>query len=58
MVQNFISKSFIEKIDSFKVLLNIIYIMACDFETDQETYFAKKLGVSQKEVHQVRMLQK
>lgn len=48
LVSNFISKSLIEKLDSFRIILNIIYMMACDFENDQESFYAKKLGVSQK----------
>lgn len=58
MVNNFLSKPLIEQLEPFRLLVNVIYMLVCDFEYDQEVYFAKKLGVSQKEVHQVRVLQK
>jgi len=58
MVQNFMNKPLLEQLQPFRILLNIIYMLVCDFENDQELFFAKKLGVTQQEVHQVRKLQK
>lgn len=57
MVTQFISHSFLQQIESIKIVTSFIYMLVIDIQADQEESFAKKMGTSVEDIRKAKKIQ-
>lgn len=57
MVTQFINHSFLQQIESIKIVTSFIYMLVIDLQAEQEENFAKKMGNTVEDIRKAKKIQ-